>query len=114
MIGEDCELARELHRVVEADPLFEAGTTGLSITTFRYVPEDAAGDEEYLNELNSAVLTRLERGGEAFVSNVVVDGRFYLRACVVNFSTTADDVRALPRSSWRLGAEVHASMKATV
>ena len=113
MIGEDCELARELYRVADANPLLEARTQGLSITTFRYVPEEAAGDDEYLNELNSALLTQLERGGEAFVSKAVLDDRVYLRACIVNFRTTADDVRALPEIVCRVGAEVHAGLRAT-
>ena len=54
-------------------------TQELSITTFRYVPADlrvhAAGrtpTERYLDALNRALLDRLQRGGEAFVSNAVV------------------------------------------
>ena len=112
MIGEDCELARELYRSVDAHPLLEAGTTGLSITTFRYVPEDAAGDDEYLNELNDELLTQLERGGETFVSKAVIDDRVHLRVCIVNFRTTADDVRALPEIVCRVGGEVDAALRA--
>jgi aromatic-L-amino-acid decarboxylase len=114
MIGDDIRLARELHAVVRAEPQLQPGTTSLSITTFRYVPEDAAGDDEYLNELNAELLTRLEGGGEAFVSNAVVEGRFYLRACIVNFRTTVEDVRALPAIVSRLGAEAHAELRAGV
>ncbi|MDQ3875491.1 MAG: aminotransferase class V-fold PLP-dependent enzyme [Actinomycetota bacterium] len=114
MIGDDIRLARELHDIVQAEPELEPGTTSLSITTFRYVPEGAAGDDEYLNELNAELLTRLEGGGEAFVSNAVVDGRFYLRACIVNFRTTLEDVRALPAIVKRLGAEAHSELRARV
>jgi aromatic-L-amino-acid/L-tryptophan decarboxylase len=112
MIGEDCELARELYRRVEDEPELEAGTTNLSITTFRYVPRGAEGDDEYLNDLNAELLTRLEAGGEAYVSNAVVEERFYLRACIVNFRTTVDDIRALPGIVRRLGADVHAELVA--
>jgi aromatic-L-amino-acid/L-tryptophan decarboxylase len=105
MISEDCALARELHRLVEAEPELEAGTTSLSITTFRYVPEGVAAGE-YLNDLNAELLTRLEAGGEAYLSNAVIDGRFYLRACIVNFRTTIDDIRALPGIVARIGREV--------
>lgn len=111
MIGEDVELARELHRLAEAEPELEAGTTSLSITTFRYVPEDAAGDDEYLNDLNAELLSRLEAGGAAFVSNAIIAERFFLRACIVNFRTTADDVRALPEVVKDIGAEVHAELR---
>jgi aromatic-L-amino-acid decarboxylase len=110
-IGEDVALARELFLAVEAEPELEPGTTNLSITTFRYVPDGAGRDEDFLNELNSELCTRLERGGEAYVSNAVVDGRFYLRACVVNFRTTTDDVRALPGIVRRLGAETMAGVR---
>jgi glutamate/tyrosine decarboxylase-like PLP-dependent enzyme len=112
MIGEDCELARELYRAAAAHPLLEARTTGLSITTFRYVPEGEAGDDDYLNELNTELLTRLERGGETFMSKVVIDDRVYLRACIVNFRTTAEDVRALPGIVCATGAEIHAALRA--
>jgi glutamate/tyrosine decarboxylase-like PLP-dependent enzyme len=114
MIGDDIRLARELHDIVQAEPELEPGTTSLSITTFRYIPEGAAGDDKYLNELNAELLTRLEGGGEAFVSNAVVDGRFYLRACIVNFRTTLEDVRALPAIVKRLGAEAHSELRARV
>jgi aromatic-L-amino-acid/L-tryptophan decarboxylase len=108
MISDDIALARELHRLAEADPELEAWTTSLSITTFRYVPADARGDDEYLNELNREIRDRLEHGGEAFVSNAVVGDTYLLRACVVNFRTTAADIAALPEIVKRIGAEVHA------
>ena len=46
--------------------------------------------------LNRKVLGGLEGGGEAFVSNAVIRGRFALRASIVNFRTTGEDVVALP------------------
>ena len=114
-VAEDIELARHLHGLVEEHPSFEAGTTSLSITTFRYVPDGVARDDHtYLNELNSELVTRLEQSGEAFVSNAVVDGKFFLRACIVNFRTSMDDVEALPGIAARLGAEVHADLRSRV
>jgi glutamate/tyrosine decarboxylase-like PLP-dependent enzyme len=41
------------------------------------------------------ILERLQRGGNAFVSNAVVAGRYMLRACIVNFHTQLADVEAL-------------------
>ena len=52
--------------------------------------------EEYLNTLNRQVLDRLQRGGEAFVSNAVVDNRYLLRACIVNFHTTEALAEGVP------------------
>jgi aromatic-L-amino-acid/L-tryptophan decarboxylase len=82
----------------------EAVAHGLSVTVFRYVPEelrDRLGRpeiEEYLNELNEGIQDRLERSGDAFVSNAVVRDRYCLRACIVNFNTTLADVESLPES----------------
>ena len=55
----------------------EALSNSLSITTFRYVPQDikdSADAEPYLNRLNSELLTRLQVGGEVFLSNAVLRG----------------------------------------
>jgi glutamate/tyrosine decarboxylase-like PLP-dependent enzyme len=109
MIGDDIRLARELHRRVEAEPRLRAMSRGLSISTFRYVPEDLAPGTEavdtYLNELNEELLHRLKAGGEAYLSNAVIDGAFALRACIVNFRTTLADLETLPGIVVRYGGE---------
>jgi len=100
MISDDVRLARRLAELLRAEPEIEVLTHSLSITTFRYVPADldraADGAEPYLDRLNDKLLQRLKSSGEAFLSNVVVRGRFALRACIVNFRTTLADVEALP------------------
>ncbi|MCM2254647.1 MAG: aminotransferase class V-fold PLP-dependent enzyme [Vicinamibacteria bacterium] len=117
MIDEDIALARELHGHVAAAADLEAATLGLSISTFRYRPADLAGrtDEAevatYLDELNRELLARIQGGGEAFVSNAVVGGRFLLRACIVNFRTTSADVAALPGIVSRLGRELDRALR---
>lgn len=117
MIGDDIRLAGELHAAVEEHPELEARTRELSISTFRYVPPELAGsrrsadDEEYLDELNQEVLERVERSGEAFVSNAVLDGRFVLRACIVNFRTGPGDVAALPEILVRHGRDAHEELR---
>jgi glutamate/tyrosine decarboxylase-like PLP-dependent enzyme len=112
MIRDDIDLARRMFDQATSHPELEAFTHGLSIATFRYVPADAgrtAGDdvEGYLDRLNREILARLQNGGEAFVSNAVIEGRFLLRACIVNFRTTADDVDALLQLVVRLGRDAH-------
>src|SRR5919201_2078833 len=106
-IAEDCRLARLLHELCADDPELEAGTCKLSITTFRFRPEGVEGEE--LDRLNEELLERLQREGEVFVSNAVIDGSFFLRACIVNFRTTEDEIRALPEIVTRVGAELHGS-----
>lgn len=118
MIGDDIRLSRRMHALMAAHPEMEACTQSLSIATFRYVPRDLRGEtgtvavERYLNALNEALLERIQQSGEAFVSNAVVDGRYLLRACIVNHNTTAADVAALPPFVARLGGEVDASLRA--
>ena len=70
--------------------------------------------ERYLDALNRSVLDRLQRGGEAFVSNAVVGDRFVLRACIVNFHTTLADVEATVDIAARLGREVNAELSEAV
>jgi aromatic-L-amino-acid/L-tryptophan decarboxylase len=114
MIGDDMRLARQLHVLVQQHPEFEALSQHLSITTFRYVPRDlgsAPENEEYLQRLNQVVLARVERSGEAFLSNAMVGGRFALRACIVNFRTSLADIEALPPLLSRIGREADREMR---
>lgn len=112
MIRDDIELARVMHQAVSRHPELEPFTCQLSITTFRYVPagvdRNAAQAQEYLDELNRQIVERLQLGGEIFVSNAVIGGRYVLRACIVNFRTTREDVEAVPAIVARVGAELHA------
>jgi glutamate/tyrosine decarboxylase-like PLP-dependent enzyme len=100
MLGDDIRLARALYERAAAHPRLEALTHGLSIATFRYVPEGVApgepAAEEYLNALNTELLDRVQTGGRAFLSNAVIRGAFALRACIVNFRTERADIEALP------------------
>jgi aromatic-L-amino-acid decarboxylase len=115
MIGDDCRLAAALHAHVGRHPELQAATLSLSIATFRYVPRDlrAAGAkaEDYLNTLNETLLARLKLGGEVFVTNAVLDDRFLLRACIVNFRTTDADVAAIPEMVARVGRAVDAELR---
>jgi glutamate/tyrosine decarboxylase-like PLP-dependent enzyme len=110
MIADDMALSRAMAAAIDRHPELELLTQALSITTFRYVPQDLRehGDadlvEPYLNELNGALLEALQRSGELFVSNAVIRGRYALRACVVNFPTDVADVEAVPDIVARHGA----------
>jgi len=118
LIGDDIALAGELHQRLSDDPAFEVHSLGLSIVTFRYLPEDCRGKEggadaeAYLNELNKAVQTRLELSGELFVSNAVIEGRYLLRACIVNFRTSSRDIAEIPGIIARHGGEADRELRA--
>jgi glutamate/tyrosine decarboxylase-like PLP-dependent enzyme len=117
MIADDIRLSRAMADAVRRHPALELVTQSLSIATFRYVPPDlraTVGEdatERHLDTLNRELLDRLQRGGELFVSNAVVAGRYVLRACIVNFHTSQGDVEAVPEIVARVGREVDASLR---
>ena len=106
-----------LTRAIETHEALEALTSDLSIVTFRYVPTDLrtrrgeAAVEEYLSRLNKELLDDLQRGGELFVSNAVLSGSYVLRACIVNFNTSEEDVLALPEIVARRGQVVDSTLR---
>jgi aromatic-L-amino-acid decarboxylase len=115
MIGNDIALAQALHQVVGTYPELQAVSQNLSITTFRFVPQDlpdaSTEVEAYLNELNEKLVNQLQKSGEAFVSNALVDGTYLLRACIVNFRTTLSDIEALPEIVMRLGRKLDSEIR---
>jgi glutamate/tyrosine decarboxylase-like PLP-dependent enzyme len=119
MIADDIRLSQAMAEAVARHAELELATQGLSITTFRYVPSGLrtkVGEpsiERHLDALNQEVLDRLQRGGDAFVSNAVVGGRYLLRACIVNFHTTRADVEALPEMVARIGRAVDVELRST-
>jgi glutamate/tyrosine decarboxylase-like PLP-dependent enzyme len=117
MISEDIRLAQDLfHRLQDSEEL-EPITQGLSVTTFRFVPADLRSQrgtkqtELYLNHLNQELLTRIEKGGEVFLSNAVIGGKFALRLCIVNFRTSLEDIEALPGIVMRVGKEADRAIR---
>lgn len=117
MITDDILLSRRLARAIAAHSQLELLTQHLSITTFRFVPDDlrasrqSADTHEYLDRLNQALLDRLQRDGVVFVSNGVVNGVYALRACIVNFHTRAADVDAVPAIVAATGRDVDDAMR---
>jgi hypothetical protein len=67
--------------------------------------------EAHLDVLNRSLLDRIQRGGDAFVSNAVVNGRYVLRACIVNFHSRLADVEAVPALAVRLGRALDAESR---
>ena len=117
MIADDIRLSKALAQSIERHAELELMTQDLSITTFRYLPRDLRTNlleeqiEPYLDLLNRELLDQLQRGGEIFVSNAVVDGRYLLRACIVNFHTTQADVEAVPDIVVRVGRALDAKLR---
>jgi aromatic-L-amino-acid/L-tryptophan decarboxylase len=114
MIGDDIELARELHRLAESSDELEPLTQALSITTFRYVPPDLRERRhdkdivDYLNQLNTRLLAKLQEEGTVYLSNAVIGPVFALRACIVNFRTTSKDIAMLVDATLAAGRALDA------
>jgi glutamate/tyrosine decarboxylase-like PLP-dependent enzyme len=117
MISEDIALSRAMADLVRRSNELELFTQALSIATFRYVPPELrprVGEESVerrLDALNRELLDRLQRGGEVFVSNAVIDGRYVLRACIVNFHTTLADVEAAVEIVIRTGRQLRENLE---
>jgi glutamate/tyrosine decarboxylase-like PLP-dependent enzyme len=92
LIREDIALAEQLYHEAEQHPDLQAITHNLSITTFQYVPKSVSLDREDVNQLNKQLVEVLQKGGELFLSDAVILGRYCLRACIVNYRTTPKDI----------------------
>jgi glutamate/tyrosine decarboxylase-like PLP-dependent enzyme len=119
MIADDIRLSQAMAQAVSRHAELQLMTQELSITTFRYVPSDLRARLQesevdlLLDALNRELVDRLQRGGETFISNAIVGGRYVLRACIVNFHTTPADVEAVPAIVARVGREVDAELRPT-
>ena len=104
-ISDDNSLAQYLaERVEQADDFELLAPVELSICCFRYAPKqlrerlassaekEQALLESELDALNQRTMLTVQRGGEAYVSNATIQGKFALRACITNFRTTRDDI----------------------
>lgn len=95
-IERNVDLAQRLAAAIDASADFERlAPVPLSIVCFRYAPPAREGDAAALNDLNRRLLLEVQRDGDAYVSNAIIDGTFALRACIVNHRTTEADVERL-------------------
>jgi glutamate/tyrosine decarboxylase-like PLP-dependent enzyme len=101
-IQRDVDLRRQLDARVAADPRLEPLGSELSISCFRYRP--AGIDEEAaIGRVNRTIVETLVAGGRCYMSPTTLDGRYALRACIVNFRTTSADIDFLIDEVLRIG-----------
>jgi aromatic-L-amino-acid decarboxylase len=92
-VEENLACARYFGELVEASGDCELlAPVGLSVFCFRYAPAGYQGD---LNALNERILVSLQRAGSSYLSNAMVNGKFALRGCVLNYRTTRRDMEIL-------------------
>jgi glutamate/tyrosine decarboxylase-like PLP-dependent enzyme len=106
-ISRDIGLAEHFaERILQSGDLELMAPPSLSIVCFRFAPHEMHHDEERLNILNKALLERLQMGGRAFLSSTILDGRFALRACIVNPRSTEQDIDMLVELVQQIGSDV--------
>ncbi|MEM8508633.1 MAG: pyridoxal-dependent decarboxylase [Bacteroidota bacterium] len=110
-ISRNIEQAILLFQEADLHPELQAISHNLSITNFRYVPigTDLQNKEQrtYVNTLNQELLDTLQRNGEVFLSNAILDNRYCLRSCIVNFRTSIKDVIEIVAIVVREGRKTH-------
>lgn len=110
-IREDMELSKLLFQLAKNHSELEAMTQSLSITTLRYVPtgygDNTVKNETYLNSLNEALLDELQQAGKVFLSNAIVQHKYCLRGCIVNFRTSKSDIEEIVEIIVREGKRMH-------
>lgn len=114
-ILQDVALTRYLHQLVTEHPELEPmADSELSITCFRFVPDglgERADADAYLDLLNERLMFDIQLGGKVFPSNAIVNGRFALRSCIVNFRTEAETMEELVNETVRLGRLLDAQLR---
>ncbi len=114
MISEDIKLSKLLFELADQHPNLDAVTQSLSIATFRYIPSEIPQHLEnkqvYLNELNEKLTTRLQKSGEVFISNAIINENYCLRSCIVNFRTSKKDIEEIIDIVEEEGNKVHQQM----
>ncbi len=89
VLDEKLDLAEWAYHELEAVEGVETlGEPELSLVSFRLRSAGASLEEE--NELNRELLRRINERKRVFLTETLVDGRFVLRICVLNFRTHLD------------------------
>ena len=93
-VSNGMELADRAGEYVQRSSVLELlHPVSLGIVCFRVNPVDHNLDENSLAEVNKKVLVRIFWDDRAFISSTMVRSVFSLRLCIVNHTTTWDDVR---------------------
>ena len=98
-----CAQAEEYVRASSALEPLNAPTLG--IVCFRINPANEGLDEEVLDRVNRTVLARMFWDDPAFMSSTMLRGTFALRMCIINHTTSWDDVRETLEAVERFGLE---------
>ena len=92
-IQRSMDLAREAERYVSGSSELELlSPASLGVVCYRYNPASHEIDPEGLEELNVEIQERIVSSGYAMVSSTRLRGAYSLRLCVMNYTSTREDV----------------------
>lgn len=106
IIDQNIQLAQYLEALIEESADFQViNPANLSIICFRYIPKDLKQKyqrmkrnkqkqiNKYLNQLNQAITEKMLKDSQILLSSTVLNDIFVLRACIVNYRTTKQDIK---------------------
>ena len=109
-VANGMELAARADEYVRKSPDLELlNPASLGILCFRAHPGGPDLDEESLEKINRTVLARIFWDGTWLISSTQIGGKFSLRLCIINHTTTWDDVRATLEAAAQFGREALAA-----
>jgi aromatic-L-amino-acid/L-tryptophan decarboxylase len=107
-IQRDLDHAQRLARSIDGSPLLERlAPVELSAVCFRHLVSREAAEEER-NRFNLELLKRIIGRGKIYLSNAELEGKFCLRACIVNYLTKDSDIDAVVPEVLAAAQEVRA------
>ena len=108
-IDDNVAVAQHLARIIKDSDDFElVAPAPLSIVCFRLLHRGGtpfAGVPE-TDDFNKRLMVEVQRDGDSYLSNASINGRFSLRACIVNFRTRIADVERLLATIRRVAARM--------
>ena len=99
-------LARQIEKYVEGSTVLEMlAPVALGIACFRINPKNTDFDKDMLEIINKTVLARVFWEDHAFISSTRLGGVLALRMCVINYTTTWDEVHETLETISKFGME---------
>lgn len=116
LIDQNVQLTQYFAALIEESRNLELVTpASLSVVCFRYFPEDLKEKYQnsdkfqkekiltYLNTLNKSIAKAMRIDGRALLSSTVLGNIFVLRACIVNYRTTKQDIEEIIKIIHEIG-----------
>ncbi len=105
-VGKGIDLALKAEEYVRASEVLQiANPASLGVVCFRVNPSDMDLDDAFLEKVNETVQARVIETATAMMSSTRLRGLYSLRMCILNHTTTWEDVRSTLEAIERFGLE---------